>query len=78
MSSDTTTTIKVPKTLRERISREAAREGCTAASLLAALMDEHDRQRRFTAVRAAYDERDASYDTETAHWDGLAGDALHP
>ena len=78
MTAEASTTIKVPKTLRERVSREAAREGRTAAGLIAVLLDEHDRQRRFAAVRAAYDAPDPSYNAETKAWDELAGEGLDP
>jgi len=70
------TTLKVPKALRERISRQAAAEGSTAAGLLARLLDEHDRRLRFEAVRAAYAEPDASYRDETADWDVALADGL--
>lgn len=66
---DTTTTIKVPRSLRERVSREAAEAGLTAAGLIAALLDEHDRQARFAAVREAHARPDVSYAAETAAWD---------
>lgn len=76
--SDQMTTIKVPKSLRQRIAREAAREGSTAAALLSRLLDDHDRQARFEAVRAAYAEEmsDTSYDDELRLWDQTVGDGL--
>jgi uncharacterized membrane protein len=70
------TTIKVSKDLRDRIARRAAAEGLTAGELITRLLDERDRQVRLAAVRAAYAERDASYDAETQAWDAAAGDGL--
>lgn len=70
------TTIKVPKDLRERIARDAAAQGLTAAALLTRLLDERDRTGRLAAVRAAYAQGDPSYAAETERWDALAGDGL--
>lgn len=70
------TTIKVPKKLRERISRDAARRGLTAAGWISALLAEHDRQARFGAVRRAYETADSTYAKETEDWDSTAGDGL--
>lgn len=72
------TTIKVPKTLRQRISRDAAREGLTAAALIAELLDAHDREARFAAVREAYEATDAAYIVETEAWDSTSSDGLAP
>ena len=76
--SEQMTTIKVPKSLRQRIAREAARDGSTAAALLSRLLDDHDRQARFEAVRAAYAEvtSDALYEDELRLWDVTVGDGL--
>ena len=68
------TTIKVPRSLRDRISREASRDGSTAAALLARLLDEHDRETRFRSVRAAYAEVDHAYRDESAEWDATLAD----
>lgn len=76
MSSEPMSTIKVPMSLRERISREAARGGLTAAGLISALLAEHDRQARFRAVRRAYASSDSTYLAETEEWDTLAADGL--
>lgn len=76
MQREAMTTIKVPKSLRERIAREAAGEGLTAAGLIAEALDERDRRARFRAVRRAYATVDASYVEETGHWDALAGDGM--
>jgi predicted transcriptional regulator len=70
------TTIKVPTELRDRLAREAARQGRTAAGLIAALLDDEDRRRRFVAVRDAYAHADAGYRDEVDEWDRLAGDGL--
>lgn len=78
MPSELMTTIKVPKSLRERLARNAAREGQTAAALIAALLDEQDRRERFAAVREAYAGTDASYLQETKEWEALTDDGLIP
>lgn len=70
------TTIKIPKQLRARVTRSAAEQGLTAAGLIDALLDEHERHRRFEAVRAAYAVDDPTYTQEVEAWDGLAGDGL--
>lgn len=70
------TTLKVPKDLRERITREAAREGRTAAGLLSDLLDERDRAARFEAVRRAYASPDDSWRAETEDWSVAAADGL--
>lgn len=72
------TTIKVPRQLRERIAREAADFGGTAAELVTELLDEHDRRARFDAVRQAYVSNDSTYADETEDWDTLADDGLDP
>lgn len=76
MTAEPMTTIKVPKDLRERLSQDAARAGLTAAGFISKLMEEHDRQDRFAAVRRAYATADETYAGETADWDSLAGDGL--
>lgn len=72
----TSTTIKVPKELRERIARAAAEHGLTAAELIAGLLDTDDRRARFEAVRRAYAAPDDAYRAETEQWESLAGDGL--
>lgn len=76
MTSEAMTTIKIPKQLRERVARDAAQEGLTAAGFITVLIDDYERQRRFDAVRQAYATTDDSYTAETAAWDSLAGDGL--
>jgi hypothetical protein len=71
------TTIKVPRTIRERISLDAARRGMTAAALIGELLDRYEREQRFAAVREAYTTpSDAGYVEEIAAWDGTAADGL--
>ena len=48
------TTIKVPKSVRERIAARANEQHITAAEVITQLLDEADRRARFDAVRAAY------------------------
>ncbi len=72
------TTIKVPKSLRERLSRDAARAGLTSAGFIAQMLDVYERQARFRAVRRAYQAIDPSYAAETGEWDTLADDGLEP
>ena len=77
MAAEPMTTIKVPKRLRDRISRDAAREGLTAAGFLGALIAAHERAARFDAVRGAYAaDPDVEYVAETEQWDMLANDGL--
>jgi len=76
MTTRSVTTIKVPIELRDRLARNAAREGRTAAGLSATLLDDFDRRRRFAAVRAAYALADAAYRTEVDEWDRLSDDGL--
>jgi hypothetical protein len=77
MTAELMTTIKVSKGLRDRISRDAAREGMTAAGLIVFLIDAYERAARFDAVRAAYSGApDADYLAETERWDSLASDGL--
>jgi hypothetical protein len=75
---ETVTTIKVPRSLRERIAARAGRQRMTAAEVIAELLDDADRRARFEAVREAYASTDASYREETEAWDSLADDGLHP
>lgn len=67
------TTIKLSKSLRDRISAAAADEGdATHQKFLERLMDEHDRHKRLAAVAAAIRGTDeqalASWRAETAEW----------
>jgi hypothetical protein len=79
MTGESMTTIKVTKHLRERLSRDASRAGLTAAAFISDLLDEHERQARFEAVRHAYEtSADDAYAAETEEWYALAGDGLAP
>jgi hypothetical protein len=75
---DMVTTIKVPRSLRERIAARAGQQRMTAAEVITELLDEADRRARFEAVREAYANTDASYREETEAWDSLGDDGLHP
>ena len=75
---DVVTTIKVLRSLRERIATRAGQQRMTAAEVIAELLDEADRRARFEAVREAYASTDASYREETEAWDSLADDGLSP
>jgi hypothetical protein len=70
------TTIKVPKSVRERVAARANEQHITAAEVITQLLDEADRRARFDAVRAAYADPDPAYRDETETWDTLAGDGL--
>ncbi|NEK60234.1 hypothetical protein GCU56_20460 [Geodermatophilus sabuli] len=72
------TTIKVPRSLRERIAARASQQQMTAAEVIAELLDEADRHARFEAIREAYASTDASYREETQAWDSLADDGSYP
>jgi hypothetical protein len=76
MTAESMTTIKIPKQLRARVAEGAAREGVTAAALIATLLDEYERRLRFEAVRQAYADVDQSYVDETRAWDAVVGDGL--
>lgn len=78
LSGMTLTTIKVPRTLRDRINHDAAGRGVPAATFIAALLDEYERAQRFAAVRKAYADQDADddYAAEVVAWDATAADGL--
>ena len=73
-----TTTIKVPVALRDRISADAKAHGQTIAARLEHLISEAERESRFAAVREAYGRLspDDDYWEETRSWDDLSGDGL--
>lgn len=71
------TTIKVPKDLRARISRDAAAQGTTAAGLIATLLDDHEKRARLLAVGRAYASIDDAYVAEVDLWDTVAADGLN-
>jgi len=70
------TTIKVSKPLRDRLAQQAAREGRTAAGLIADLLDERERVARFRAVARAHAGADEAYREEAEAWDVLNADGL--
>lgn len=72
------TTIKVTPQARDRINKSARAQGVTPAVLLEQLLDEHDRARRFAAVRAGYAALPADDDltAESAEWDATSADGL--
>lgn len=71
---DPVTTVKVPRSLRARIARDAAATGQTAAGFLTTVVDRWERELRLAGVRRAYDGRDPSYEDETRAWDATTGD----
>jgi hypothetical protein len=74
------TTIKVPKSLRDRIAENAGNEGLSSHAFLESLVDSYERSTRLAAVAAAYRNSDdddlESWRSETAEWDELSGDGL--
>lgn len=72
------TTIRVPSHLRDRINAAATKRGLAAAKLLDELVGEYERNERLEAVRRAYAELppDDDYWSETAEWDTTLGDRL--
>jgi len=75
-ADDPVTTVKVPRSLRARISRDAKGNGQTAAGFLATVVDRWERDQRMAAVRRAYEGRDQAYRDETQAWGGAGGDGL--
>ncbi len=72
---DRVTTVKVPRSLRERIARNAAATGQSAAAFLADAVDRWERDQRLAAVRAAYSgSTDSDYRAEINAWDQTAVD----
>ena len=73
---DPVTTVKVPRSLRARIARDAAATGQTAASFLTTVVDRWEREQRLAGVRRAYDSADLTYRDETQLWDAASADGL--
>ena len=73
---DPVTTVKVPRSLRVRIARDANANGQTAAGFLATVVDRWEREQRLGAVRRAYAGRDQAYRDESDAWDAASGDGL--
>lgn len=72
-----TTTIKVPVELRDRINRDAAANGVSAAGLIERLLDGYERRQRMEAFGRAFRGADEQYWDEFGSWDtalGTAGD----
>lgn len=69
-------TVKVPRSLRVRISRDAATTGQTAAGFLSTVIDRWERDHRLAEVRRAYESRDENDDEETSAWNATDGDGL--
>lgn len=66
------TTIKVPVALRDRVNRDAAARGLTAAELLTELVEEYERRARLDAFGAAFaraDDADDGYASEQKVWE---------
>lgn len=74
----TTTTIKVPVELRDRISADAKAHGQTIAARLEQLISAAEREARFISVREAYARLavDDDYRAESRAWDALSADGL--
>lgn len=74
----TMTTIKVPVELRERISANAKSHGVTAATLIAAALDDFERRARWEKVQKAYAalEDEDGYWEEFHEWDAVLADGL--
>jgi hypothetical protein len=70
------TTIKVPKALRRRLAEQAEKARVTAAGMITALLDEHERRARFRAVGEAYAREDDSYLDELDEWAASTGDVV--
>jgi hypothetical protein len=73
---DPVTTVKVPRSLRARIARDASANGQTAAGFLATVVDRWEREQRLAAVGRAYAGRDRAYRDETQAWDVAGADGL--
>lgn len=75
-TDDPVTTVKVPRSLRERIARDAAFTGQTAAAFLTDAVERWEREQRFESVRKAYSRTDAGYVAESMEWDSTSTDGL--
>jgi hypothetical protein len=74
-AEDPITTVKVPRSLRERIARDAASSGQTAAAFLAEAIGRWERDRRLEAVRNAYaTPPDSEYGADIRLWEMTSGD----
>ena len=64
MSMPTTTSIKVPTALRDRLAARARRTNTTLAGALARALDESEEQEFWSAVRQAHARPDAAADPD--------------
>ena len=76
------TTIKLESAVRDRLNELAARQGCTAGSMVERLIDEYLwRQKIEMAIRQMSGMSDvdrAAYIAEVEVWDSAAADGLDP
>lgn len=70
----TTTTIKVPVELRDRINRDAQERGVTAAGLIEGLLDGYERRRRMEAFGQSFRSAEREYWDEFRDWDVTPSD----
>ena len=71
------TTIKVPRALRDRVSKAASQRGVSAASLVDELLNRYEREQRLTAVGNAYKTVEAETCVgEMEAWDESLSDGL--
>lgn len=76
-ADDPVTTVKVPRSLRRRISRDAALSGQSAAGFLGVAVAQWERAHRMESVRATYSAPEASshdYLDEVSAWDTTSDD----
>ena len=77
MAADGVTTIKVSKSLRDRITASAVEQDQTVQGFMEKILDDYDRNRRLAAVAAAMsksaEEREA-WRTETDNWTAVDDD----
>lgn len=70
----TTTTIKVPTDLRDRINQDAREQDTTAAGLLEKLIDAYERRARMEEFGRAFRRVDEAYWDEFHAWDIVVDD----
>ncbi len=79
MTSDLTT-VKVSKSVRERIARASRSQRLPANEFLDRLVGDWERRQRIAAANAAMNSANSSereaYETESADWDSAANDGL--
>lgn len=72
-----TTTIKVPAELRDRINRDAQERGVTAAGFIEGLLDAYEYRQRMEAFGRAFQGAGDDYWDEFRSWDVTLGDDRH-